>query len=197
MNRIKKIALYCGISVIVISSSVYAFGNKGLISNTEKKAVASNTVQSPISDTEKKKLIEEKDAKINRMFDDVEADIVKSFNINGDSYTKVMLEDFPKFTKGEINNFSDVLFCKQIAITAQKEAHRIPIGSLEPFILINNNKQEFLFLYKDKDGNNICKKYSTSNINKSLTAESEQSQSKWSKSDEKKIKGKQISIKQY
>lgn len=82
-------------------------------------------------------------------------DIKKSYNINENKYIKLDFNDLCKYDKEKYGAYIDELFYKEILSVVSKNMETLTIGSTKPFILINKDKSQILFLYKDKDGLNI------------------------------------------
>lgn len=115
------------------------------------------------------------------MLSDAEVDIIETFKINKNSYTRVNFCDLPNLSKGTFGTFN-YSFCKEAIKIINFEFREAPEGSLEPTILIN--EKELLFLYKDKYGTNFIKKYKFTG--KSFEKESNSSTA-----------GKKLSLEQY
>lgn len=148
MNKLGRAAII-SLSAIAITVSSATIFTKAAINNKNNK-YANLT-------TEQKKNKEEKKLKVDRMISDAESDIIKTLNINKNSYIKIDLSDLPSFSKGTFSSFNDASFYKEAVKRINSELMSVPEGSLEPVILAN--KKEILFLYKDKDGTNFIKEY--------------------------------------
>lgn len=166
-KKIKKVIIAASLLMIVASLIGYYFENKSYSENNKVLATQGNNTQGKFikekdvanSSKNEQKAFKNKKAKIDKLYADTESDIVQSFDINRSLYTKIILKDFHNFSVGKISGFSDTSFCREILMLAQGELNNIPKGAIQPFILVNNSKKEFIFAYKDKDGNNIVKKY--------------------------------------
>ena len=177
----KKILIATILLMVFTSLIGYHFKNKSYNENNKFLATQNTSTKEKFIkekdlanlSKDEQKAFENKKVKIDKLYADTESDIVQSFDINRSLYTKIILKDFHKFSVGKISGFSDTLFCREILMLAQGELNNIPKGAVQPFILVNNNKMEFIFAYKDKDGNNIVKKYIKSNNNSSWVKESD------------------------
>lgn len=84
-------------------------------------------------------------------------DIKKTFGITDrDKYFQLDISNFNSFQqgKGVIDAEQAKSIYKEIIAPYLNE---LPVGSIRPLILINNDGKEVIFAYKEKDGSNIVK----------------------------------------
>ncbi|MCR6544590.1 hypothetical protein [Dehalobacterium formicoaceticum] len=104
-------------------------------------------------------------AKVNERLSIGYEDIVKTYEIDKNNYIKCGPEDIGDLVNGKIVAIDNLDSTKLWDILVYDFMNQHTIGSLEPVILAKNDGKEILFMFKDKDGNNICLKASKNTNN--------------------------------
>lgn len=145
--------------ICIFILSLFAFSMIVVFNNTSGTIDLAKKEFPPNLTEEQKKHIE----KINKKLEAAWSDIKTGFNINETQYFQVDLSKLHLFGKGQ-GFISDTNKTKSILKNViNPNLDNVPIGSIQPLILINFNGDEVLFCYKEADGTNVLRKSKLNN----------------------------------
>lgn len=100
--------------------------------------------------------------RVDEMLNEVNSEVKKDFGINNTEYIELDTKTLNAVLNNELDTLKDQELSEQLNKIFRDSLIDFPVGSTKPTIMVNKNRKEIIFGYKDKDGNNILEVFTNS-----------------------------------